>query len=84
MLTVDEVAILALDATLPEARGQRLPDGSPQKAPDRCDRGSMHTIVAEVCPRHPANAAAARNLLRMGFEEIPAKVNWRSQRRRLG
>jgi GNAT superfamily N-acetyltransferase len=80
MLVLGKVALIGLDATLPEARGhgcqtalitRRLIDARAQG----CD-----TVVAEVCDAHPASPDAARNLERLGFEEIAGSTTWRRPR----
>jgi GNAT superfamily N-acetyltransferase len=77
MLVSGKVALLGLEATLPDARRhgcqsalltRRLTDA----AKEGCD-----LVVAEVCDEHPSSPDAIRNLLRLGFEEIPGTATWR-------
>jgi GNAT superfamily N-acetyltransferase len=77
MLISGKLALLGLDATLPEFRDRgcqsalitsRLVDASKKG----CD-----TVAAEVWDGHPATEAAAGVLERAGFEEIAGRTNWR-------
>jgi hypothetical protein len=77
MLIFGKVALLGLEATVPDARmhgchtallTRRLVDA----AKEGCD-----LVVAEVCDEHPSSPEATRNFLRLGFEEIPGSSTWR-------
>jgi hypothetical protein len=77
MLILGRVALLGLDATLTEARNHGCQTALITRRLTDATKLGCNTIVAEVCPNHPASPAAVRNLLGIGFEEIPGKVNWR-------
>jgi GNAT superfamily N-acetyltransferase len=77
MMIVGRVALLGLDAALPDARGHGCQSALLTRRVVEARNAGCDTIVAEACEDHPAGGAAARNLLRLGFEEIPGKVNWR-------
>lgn len=74
------IALLGLDATLVDARGHGCQTALITRRLTEATRLGCDTIVAEVCQDHPASPAAVRNLLRIGFREIPGKVNWRRPR----
>jgi hypothetical protein len=80
MMVSGRVALLGLDATLPEARDHGCQTALLTRRLVEARRAGCDTVVAEVCGEHPASPAAARNMLRMGFEEIPGRVNWRRPR----
>lgn len=77
MMIHGKVALLGLDATLADARSHGCQTALITRRLTEATRMGCDTIVAEVCQNHPASATAVRNLLRIGFEEIPEKVNWR-------
>jgi len=80
MMTLGRIALLGLDATLADARGHGCQTALITRRLTEATRLGCDTIVAEVCQEHPASPVAVRNLLRIGFEEIPGKVNWRRPR----
>jgi len=80
MMILDKVALLGLDATLTEARNHGCQTALITRRLTDATKLGCNTIVAEVCPNHPASPAAVRNLLGIGFKEIPGKVNWRRPR----
>lgn len=76
MLTIDKLALLALDATLPAARGNGCQTALIARRLADAARAGCETVVAEVCDDLPASPAAAANLTRAGFLEIPGATNW--------
>lgn len=80
MMILDKVALLGLDATLTEARNHGCQTALITRRLTDATKLGCNTIVAEVCPNHPASPAAVRNPLGLGFKEIPGKVNWRRPR----
>ena len=80
MMILDNVALLGLDATLTEARNHGCQTALITRRLTDATKLGCNTIVAEVCPNHPASPAAVRNLQGIGFKEIPGKVNWRRPR----
>lgn len=77
MLTMDELALLALDATLPGARGRGCQTALIARRLADAARAGCKSVVAEVCDGHPATPAAVSNLTKAGFAEIPGATNWR-------
>jgi hypothetical protein len=80
MLVAGRVALLGLDATVPEARGHGCQSALITRRLVDAGEAGCDTVVAEVCREHPGGAVAVGNLLRAGFEEIPGRVNWRRPR----
>jgi GNAT superfamily N-acetyltransferase len=76
MLTMDKLALLALDATLPTARGNGCHTALIARRLADAARAGCDTVVAEVCDGHPATPSAVANLTRAGFLEIPGATNW--------
>lgn len=77
MLIAGKVALLGLDATLPEARSHGCQTALLKKRLIEATRAGCDTIVAEVFDIDPVSPAAVKNLERLGFEEIPPIVTWR-------
>ena len=77
MLTMDELALLALDATLPAARGRGCQTALIARRLADAARAGCKSVVAEICDGHPATPAAISNLTKAGFLEIPGATNWR-------
>jgi hypothetical protein len=76
MLTMDKLALLALDATLPVARGNGCQTALIARRLADAARAGCETVVAEVCDDLPATPSAVANLTRAGFLEIPGGTNW--------
>jgi GNAT superfamily N-acetyltransferase len=76
MLVFGKVALLGLEATLPDARGHGCQTALITKRLADARREGCDVVVAEVCDGHQASPKAATNLERIGFEEIPGSVNW--------
>jgi GNAT superfamily N-acetyltransferase len=76
MLTIDKLALLALDATLPDARGRGCQTALIARRLVDAARAGCESVVAEVCDGHPTTPSAIANLTRAGFLEIPGAVNW--------
>ncbi|HTT94817.1 MAG TPA: hypothetical protein VMF55_09095 [Solirubrobacterales bacterium] len=77
MLTMGKLALLALDATLPAARGNGCHTALIARRLADAARAGCESVVAEVCDGHPATPAAIANLTRAGFLEVPGATNWR-------
>jgi GNAT superfamily N-acetyltransferase len=77
MLVAGKLALLGLDATLPDARGHGCQTALITKRLIDATRAGCDTIVAEVYDIDPVSPAAVKNLQRTGFEEIPGIVTWR-------
>jgi GNAT superfamily N-acetyltransferase len=77
MLTMDKLALLALDATLPAARGRGCQTALIARRLADAARAGCESVVAEVCDGLPATPSAVANLTRAGFLEIPGATNWR-------
>jgi hypothetical protein len=76
MLTMDKLALLALDATLPAARGNGCQTALIARRLADAARAGCENVVAEVCDGYPATPSAIANLTRAGFLEIPGATNW--------
>jgi len=76
MLTMDKLALLALDATLPAARGKGCQTALIARRLADAARAGCENVIAEVCEGHPASPSAVANLTRAGFLEIPGAINW--------
>src|ERR1700759_4793508 len=76
LLVMDKLAMLALDATLPAARGNGCQRALIARRLADAARAGCETVVAEVCDEHPATPSAVANLTRAGFLEIPGATNW--------
>jgi GNAT superfamily N-acetyltransferase len=71
------LALLGLDATLPEFRERGCQSALITRRLIDATRTGCDTVAAEVWNGHPASAAAADVLEQAGFEEIPGRTNWR-------
>lgn len=76
MLTMDKLALLALDATMPAARGHGCQTALIARRLADAARAGCENVMAEVCDEHPATPAAVSNLTKAGFLEIPGAINW--------
>jgi GNAT superfamily N-acetyltransferase len=77
MLVLGKVALLGLEATLPEARRHGCQTALLERRLIDARRHGCDLAVAEVCDRRPSTPAAVRNLEHLGFEEIPGSATWR-------
>ncbi|HEY2478341.1 MAG TPA: hypothetical protein VGI17_06385 [Solirubrobacterales bacterium] len=77
MLVLGRVALLGLDATIPDARAHGAQTALLRRRLADAAREGCEVVVAEVCDEHGVSPAAATNLERLGFEEIPGAINWR-------
>jgi GNAT superfamily N-acetyltransferase len=77
MLVFGKVALLGLEATLPSARGHGCQTALLTRRLVDAKKRGCDFAVAEVCTAHPASPDAARNLVHLGFEEIPGSATWR-------
>jgi GNAT superfamily N-acetyltransferase len=77
MLTHGKVALLGLEATLPDARHHGCQTALLERRLIDARTHGCDIAVAEVCDIHPASAGAVRNLQHLGFEEIAASATWR-------
>jgi hypothetical protein len=82
MLVFGKVALLGLDATVPGARGHGAQTALLTRRLVDATTNGCDVVVAEVCDEHGVRAAAASNLKRVGFEEIPGSINWQRPRAR--
>lgn len=80
MLTMNNLAWLALDATLPAARGRGCHTALIARRLADAARAGCDSVVAEVCDDDTASPAATANLTRAGFLEIPGVRNWQRPR----
>lgn len=76
-LVLGKVALLGIEATLPDARGHGCQTALIERRLVDAKKAGCDTAVAEVCDAHPASQDAIRNLLRLGFEEIAPTATWR-------
>ncbi len=77
MLIVGMIALLGLEATVPDARGHGCQTALVERRLADARRHGAEVVIAEVCDAHPATPDAVRNLQRLGFEEIPGSATWR-------
>jgi GNAT superfamily N-acetyltransferase len=77
MLVTGKLALLGLDATLPEFRGRGCQSALITRRLLDASQKGCETIAAEVWDGHPASEAAASVLEEAGFEEIAGRRNWR-------
>jgi GNAT superfamily N-acetyltransferase len=77
MLVLGRVALMGLEATLPDARGHGCQSALIERRLVDAKRQGCDVVVAEVCDARPATPEATRNLERMGFEEIAGSATWR-------
>jgi GNAT superfamily N-acetyltransferase len=72
-----KLALLGLDATLPNFRDRGCQSALITRRLADATRTGCDTVAAEVWNGHPASEAAANVLEQAGFEEIAARTNWR-------
>jgi GNAT superfamily N-acetyltransferase len=77
MLVLGKVALLGLEATLPEARRHGCHTALLERRLIDARRHGCDFAVAEVCDAHQLSDAAIRNLKHLGFEEIGGGTTWR-------
>lgn len=77
MLVFGKVALLGLEATLPDARDHGCQTALLERRLVDARKHGCDTAVAMVCDVHPGSPDAVRNLLRLGFEEIAGSATWR-------
>jgi GNAT superfamily N-acetyltransferase len=77
MLILSKVALLCLEATLPDARGHGCHTALIEKRLVDARKAGCDTVVAEVCDVHPGSPDAVSNLVRLNFEEIAGSATWR-------
>jgi GNAT superfamily N-acetyltransferase len=80
MLVLGKVALLGLEATLPEARRHGCQTALLERRLVDARKHGCDTVVAEICDSPLATADAVRNLERLGFEEIAGSGTWRRPR----
>jgi GNAT superfamily N-acetyltransferase len=76
MLVFGKVALLGLDATIPEARGHGCQTALLTRRLADAATAGCETVIAEVCDGRPQSGSAAANLERLGFVEVPDTVLW--------
>jgi GNAT superfamily N-acetyltransferase len=77
MLILGRVALLGLEATVPEARRHGCHTALLERRLIDARAHGCDLAVAEVCDAHPASPSAVRNLELLGFEEIAGSATWR-------
>jgi GNAT superfamily N-acetyltransferase len=77
MLVLGKVALLGLEATLPDARRHGCQTALLERRLIDARREGCDVAVAEVCDAHPASPDAVRNLQHLGFEEIAGSATWK-------
>jgi hypothetical protein len=77
MLVLGKVALLGLEATLPEARHHGCQTALIERRLVDARKAGCDIVVAEVCDERPATPDAVRNLEHLGFEEIAGATTWR-------
>jgi hypothetical protein len=77
MLVLGRVALMGLEATVPDARQHGCQTALIERRLVDARRYGGDVVVAEVCDAHPASGDAVRNLQRLGFDEIPGSATWR-------
>jgi hypothetical protein len=77
MLILGKVALLCLEATLPEARSHGCHTALIERRLVDARKADCDTVVAEVCDVPPGSPDAVSNLLSLGFEEIAGIATWR-------
>jgi hypothetical protein len=77
MLILGKVALLGLEATLPDARRHGCHTALLERRLIDARRAGCDIAVAEVCDAYPGSAGAVRNLQHLGFEEIASSATWR-------
>lgn len=77
MLVAGSLALLGLDATIPDARGQGCQTALITRRLRDATRAGCDTVVAEVYDQDPVSRSAITNLEHTGFVEIPGSATWR-------
>jgi GNAT superfamily N-acetyltransferase len=77
MLVLGKVALLGLEATLPDGRGHGCQTALIERRLSDARKAGCDVAVAEVCDVYPGSPDAVRNLERIGFEEIAGSATWR-------
>jgi GNAT superfamily N-acetyltransferase len=77
MLVTGELALLGLDATLPEFRNRGCQSALITRRLVDAGRAGCRLVAAEVWEGHPASETAAAVLEEAGFMEIAGRRNWR-------
>lgn len=77
MRVCGELALLGLDATLPEFRERGCQRALVTRRLVDAGLTGCGVVAAEVWNGHPASRAAAEVLEHVGFEEIAGRTNWR-------
>jgi GNAT superfamily N-acetyltransferase len=77
MRVCGNLALLGLDATLPEFRERGCQSALITRRLVDATKTGCDTVAAEVWNGHPASQAAADVLEQAGFEEIAGRTNWR-------
>jgi GNAT superfamily N-acetyltransferase len=72
-----KLALLGLDATLPDFRDRGCQSALITRRLTDATRTGCDTVAAEVWQGHPASEAAASVLESAGFEEIAGRTNWK-------
>jgi hypothetical protein len=72
-----KLALLGLDATLPDFRDRGCQSALITRRLIDATRTGCDTVAAEVWQGHPASEAAAGVLEQAGFEEIAGRTNWK-------
>jgi len=77
MLVLGKVALLGLEATLPDARRHGCQTALLERRLVDARKEGCDIAVAEVCDAYPSSPDAVRNLQHLGFEEIARATTWR-------
>lgn len=77
MRVCGELALLGLDATLPQFRERGCQSALITRRLIDATRTGCETVAAEVWNGHPSSRTAAEVLEHAGFEEIAGRTNWR-------
>jgi GNAT superfamily N-acetyltransferase len=77
MLVLGKVALLGLEATLPDARRHGCHTALLERRLIDARKAGCDVAVAEVCDTYPGSPAAVANLQHLGFEEIAGSSTWR-------
>ena len=77
MLLFGKVALLGLDATVPDGRRHGAQTALLTRRLVDAAKEGCETVVAEVCDGYGTSKTARTNLERIGFAEIPGTTHWR-------
>jgi GNAT superfamily N-acetyltransferase len=77
MLVTKKLALLGLDATLPEARRRGCQKALLERRLRDATKAGCEAALAEVCEILPTSRIAVANLERAGFVEVAGRMNWR-------